>query len=273
MSFQLDTASISHQLVVGQNYPVSLGLGPKTIRGSSYIESPSIFGSTSLFPSISAGVMIGPVLNTDSPVPIIPGSVCGLNFSPYSLSVVGDAAIFDNLSVNKTIATGRHVLAQGEVISRFNGGQHLLSLKKNFDIPHPAKQNWRLRHTCLEGPENGVYFRGKVKEYGRFSVDIDLPSYWVGFVDIDNITVTLTPFDVPQSLYYKLDGHKITVYSSDKKITTMKFDYQIFAERIDGEKLIPEYGGNSPNDYPGDNRQYSVVGWDYDKRNESGWKL
>ena len=40
----------------------------------------------------------------------------------------------------------------------------------------------------------------------------------------------------------------------------------VYGERKDGEKLIPEYIGLSPSEYPGDNEQYSVVGWDYDKR-------
>lgn len=67
MAFQLDTASISHQLVVGKDYPSVLGLGPKIIRGSSYLESPSIFGNAYAFSNIAASVMIGPMPNVDSP--------------------------------------------------------------------------------------------------------------------------------------------------------------------------------------------------------------
>ena len=33
---------------------------------------------------------------------------------------------------------------------------------KGFDIKHPNKENHRLRHICLEGPEAGVYFRGRL---------------------------------------------------------------------------------------------------------------
>jgi hypothetical protein len=32
----------------------------------------------------------------------------------------------------------------------------------------------------------------------------------------------------------------------------------------DGERLIPEYEGESPADYPGDNNQYSISGYHYD---------
>jgi hypothetical protein len=40
--------------------------------------------------------------------------------------------------------------------------------------------------------------------------------------------------------------------------------YHIFAERKDGEKLISEYPGNSPVDYPGNNDEYSISGYHYD---------
>ena len=40
--------------------------------------------------------------------------------------------------------------------------------------------------------------------------------------------------------------------------------YHIFAERKDGEKLIPEYQGETPSDYPGNNKEYSVSGYHYD---------
>ena len=33
--------------------------------------------------------------------------------------------------------------------------------------------------------------------------------------------------------------------------------FHVFGERIDGERLIPEYEGTSIDDYPGDNTQYT----------------
>jgi hypothetical protein len=44
--------------------------------------------------------------------------------------------------------------------------------------------------------------------------------------------------------------------------------YHIIAERIDGEKLIPEYQGETPADYPGDNSEYSISGYHYDVKEE-----
>ena len=34
--------------------------------------------------------------------------------------------------------------------------------------------------------------------------------------------------------------------------------YHIFGERTDGERLIPEYKGLTPEDYPGDNSEYNI---------------
>ena len=58
-----------------------------------------------------------------------------------------------------------------------------IATKKSFDIPHPTKENHRLRHICLEGPSAEVYVRGKSK-----SNVIALPEYWRGLVDPESIT-------------------------------------------------------------------------------------
>ncbi len=49
---------------------------------------------------------------------------------------------------------------------------------KSFDIEHPTKEGMRLHHGSLEGPEHGVYIRGK-----NNSGTIHLPDYWKGLVD------------------------------------------------------------------------------------------
>ena len=42
--------------------------------------------------------------------------------------------------------------------------------------------------------------------------------------------------------------------------------FHVYGTRADGERLIPEYEGESPNDYPGNNDEYSVSGYHYDVR-------
>ena len=74
----------------------------------------------------------------------------------------------------------------------------LAASKKSFDIPHPTKENHRLRHICLEGPSAEVYVRGKSK-----SNVIALPEYWKSLVDPESITVSLTSVGQDQNLYVK----------------------------------------------------------------------
>ena len=69
-------------------------------------------------------------------------------------------------------------------------------VSKTFNIPHPSKGGKRLVYACLEGPENGVYVRGRLKNNNT----IELPDYWVDLVDPDSITVQLTPMGSSQDL-------------------------------------------------------------------------
>jgi hypothetical protein len=152
-----------------------------------------------------------------------------------------------------------NVNALGSVTS--NNGAHVLSAKKNFDIPHPSKEGWRLRHTCLEGPQNDVYIRGRLKN----KTDIELPRYWKDLVDISSITVNITPIGMDQGISVKrIEKDKVVLQS--KGNLPIDCFYTVYAERKDGEKLIPEYEGSSPADYPGNNDEYSVSGFHYDKK-------
>ena len=52
--------TVGKQLIVGEGNPFALGVGQAQIRGSSYIEGPSIFGDPGPFPFLQGTVMIGP---------------------------------------------------------------------------------------------------------------------------------------------------------------------------------------------------------------------
>ena len=338
MSFQFDTLHISHQLTTGIGYPQCLGFDKKIIRGSVYLDGPTITGDENTFKTVEASVMIGPCNNTDSPPPkVCDGTIfhpswsvspCGTEgkgndkgsflYDPYSLvvrsgshttrdpkdpdivcstdgagpgptavipsisaalfigdvDITGDTRIFgkfsvneksdfnDDVIVNKNVTTGGNITAEGDIVSsgevKSQCGGHILSQKKNFDIPHPTKEGWRLTHTCIEGPEAAVYIRGRVKN----TSEIHLPEYWKGLVDIDTITINLTPIGAHQDVIIKRwDDSK--VYLQSKGGMPIDCFYHIMAERKDTEKLIPEYKGTIE-DYPGDNSQRSIAGYHYD---------
>lgn len=61
---------------------------------------------------------------------------------------------------------------------------------KTFVIDHPIDENKYLVHACLEGPEAGVYYRGKSEITNDESIEICLPNYTSKFYDF---TVQVTP--------------------------------------------------------------------------------
>ena len=233
MSFNLDDANVGGQLKVGTGIFPAIGEGAIKTNGSAGIEGPIVVGEPTRFTSLYATVNIGPLTNSDvTRSPIIPGSLCSGVNNPYSLAVVGASAFMDTIDCNMHIHAGRDIRAQGNVIS--NCGGHILAAKKNFDIPHPTKEGYRLRHTCPEGPSNDVYFRGRVTN----KTEIILPNYWKKLVDFTTITVNLTPIGAHQNVIVKrIDEEK--VYLQSKGGMPINCFFHIYGTRADGERLIP----------------------------------
>ena len=104
---------------------------------------------------------------------------------------------------------------------------------KSFVIEHPTKNDMFLRHGSLEGPENGVYVRGKISNERK----IYLPEYWSELVDEDTITVNITPTKPEQS------GAFVYIVNSTYIELNQNFTgfYTVFAERKDVPKLEVEY--------------------------------
>jgi hypothetical protein len=144
----------------------------------------------------------------------------------------------------------------GDVASYMQTTRAIASSKKGFDIPHPTKENHRLRYICVEGPSAEVYIRGKLKDVSF----IEIPEYWSNLVDKESIGVTLTPIGCYQELFVdRIESNKI--YVRNNASGPIHCSYVIFAERIDGERNISEYQGLTPNDYPGDNSEYTINGF------------
>ena len=111
------------------------------------------------------------------------------------------------------------------------------------------KDGQRLRYISLEGPEIGVYFRGK-----STTDIIELPDYWKELVHEDSITVNLTPEKYFQQLYVqRIEDNKIHIGGGMPINGALEYcyHYTVYAERKDMDKLIVEYEGESPKDYPG----------------------
>jgi len=176
-------------------------------------------------------------------------------------------AQIDELQVNTNLTSPKATIPD---ITGVASGNKLLS---NFDIPHVRDDKKRIRHIVAEGPEPGIYVRGKLKD----SNTITLPEYWDGLIDPETITVTLTQIGYSQDLIVdSVEWGKVVNIRSGSG-TTINCYYEVWAARWlnpmnHDEKLHVVYEGETPNDYPGGNENFLVGGWDYDRR-ETKWRI
>ena len=181
----------------------------------------------------------------------------------------GNAQI-DNLQVNVNLTSPAASISvmTGNVTGVASGNKTLAQ----FDIPHVRDDKKRIRHIVAEGPEPGIYVRGKLKD----SNTITLPEYWDGLIDPESITVTLTQIGYSQDLI--VDGIEWgkTVKIKSGTGANIHCYYEVWAARWlnpmnHDEKLLVVYEGDSPDDYPGGNDNFLIGGWDYDRR-ETKWR-
>ena len=175
---------------------------------------------------------------------------------------LGNLAVDTSLQVGATGVFGANVTAPtfvGNLIGNVTGKA---SGNKSFDIPHATQPGKRIRHVCAEGPEAGIYVRGRLT--GKNT--INLPDYWEGLVDPDSITVTLTQIGSSQDLIVEsIDWGKVVKIKSGTASNIDCF-YEVWVARYINrenheEKLHVVYDGKSPADYPGNNDDFIVGGF------------
>lgn len=173
------------------------------------------------------------------------------NFSAGTITAALTGTASNASSLGNTAASGWAQLAAANTFSAansFNGlmtftaglsgngitlSGNLSAATKSFVIPHPTKRGMRLQYASLEGPENGVYVRGRTEE-----AVIVLPDYWTGLVHSDSITVNLTPIGSGDLHWVKsIKGNKVKIASASGTINCF---YTVYAERKDVPRLQVE---------------------------------
>ncbi len=157
-------------------------------------------------------------------------------------TITGDISITGNLTVDTNtlyVDAANNEVGIGTTTPGYklevNGS--FAATTKSFVILHPTKNGMKLRYGSLEGPENGVYIRGRTKQN-----IIELPEYWTKLVDSESITVNLTPIGNHQNLFVeKIKDNKIYIKSNNVLNRSIDCFYIVFAERDDVEKLKVEY--------------------------------
>jgi len=103
------------------------------------------------------------------------------------------------------------------------------STGKTFVIDHPVNPEKYLVHACLEGPEAGVYYRGKGEiKNGSLSETIELPNYVSSFAT--DLTVQITPIyngKINILNASEVENNSFTVYSE----SSCKFNWVVYGKR------------------------------------------
>ena len=266
------------KLVVGSNdvsHPDGKDQSP---TGTAVLNGPVYVGKPSAAPGYEAVLNVG-----TQPADQLPGNQqppmsasLGIKLDG-SMEIVGDGRRPNALKISggqtdKLFVDGDAFFSgavdcgnKGKLASRFAVAD---SKPKPFDIQHPTKgEGHRLRYACIEGPEVGVYCRGRLKE----SNVINLPDYWKDLVHEESITVQLQPIGSNQNLVIQEFNNEFIVIAEDSTNTDLITDlstidcfYHVYGERKDINPLIVEYEGNSWEDYPDPNFDPNKV--DDDKR-------
>ena len=202
------------------------------------MEGPLQVGKDDAFSEVSATVMIGREDNTDTKEqPEESLHVKGNVKIEGDTDQTGDMEISGDMTIGGTMKAG-YATWSGSIVAT----------TKLFDIQHPSKDGHRLAHGCLEGPEHAVYCRGRVCNGKNV---IDLPDYWSGLVDFETLTVQLTSIGSHQNVIVKrISPIERKVYLQSQGGMPVDAFYHIMAERIDSDKLVVEYEGNSVEDSP-----------------------
>ena len=252
MAFSFDEIfAYGGQLIVAAKkvVPNALGVGLSKINHSTYIQGNTQIGKPDAFSSASATLMVGREDTAGTSLSVnLKGNqtIDGDSGTSNGLRVSGGSSvntvyIDGDLYVSGSTDTGN----KGRLASRFATAD---AKPKPFDIKHPSKEGWRLRYACIEGPEVGVYDRGRV----RNEKIIKLPDYWKDLVDVESISVQLQPIGSHQDIIVKRWDDQFIYLQAQGGMPVNCF-YHVYAARKDVNPLYVEYEGDSWKDYPDPN--------------------
>ena len=264
------------KVIIGTN-DVSYVEPDTSPTGTAVLNGPVYIGKPTASPSYEAFLNVTSNAAEQSPIDRQPKAEASLAIkSDGNLTVAGDGKTENALlisggsSVDTVHVVGDMFVSgsvdcgnKGRLAARFAVAD---AIPKPFDLKHPTKgDGHRLRYACIEGPEAGVYYRGRLKE----SNVIELPYYWKDLVHSDSITVQLQPIGSNQNLVIQEFDNEFIVIAEDSTntdlvtgLSTIDCFYHVYGERIDVNPLIVEYEGNSWEDYPDPNFNPNKVATD-----------
>jgi len=267
----------SDKLIVGTN-DVSYSAPDISPSGSAILNGPVLIGKPSAAPGYEGALNVASNGAVQNPLDTQPVYQSNLAIkADGNLTVTGDDKTANALLISGGSSVDTvHVIGdmfvsgavdcgnKGKLAARFGSAD---ARPKPFDLEHPTKgEGHRLRYACIEGPEVGVYYRGRLKGKNI----IELPYYWKDLVHENSITVQLQPIGKNQNLVIESfnSSYVVIELGSNQDFLTGEIlidcFYHVYAERKDINPLIVEYEGDSWEDYPDPNFDPNKV--DEDKK-------
>ena len=264
MATGLDDLIVGGQLRVGAGLVPAIKEGDTRINGSAHLEGPVVIGAPNSgdggFGENVATLMIARTTNNDKDCTPANRSLWikgntrleGDGGTANALNITGNTIQVGNTNTTGNVdITGNGTISGDWTIGGTMTANYatwsgsIVATTKLFDIQHPTLgEGTRLAHACLEGPENGVYHRGRL----RRGKEIFLPSYWKGLVHRNSISVQLQPIGAHQDIIVKRwDDEKIYLQSNGG--LPIDCFYHVYGERKDVNCLSVEYKGDSHDDY------------------------
>jgi hypothetical protein len=166
-------------------------------------------------------------------------------------------------------SSGQYITCSGMYydynVSQYRGfyvTREILMPAKTFIIDHPIDYSKYLIHACIEGPEAGVYYRGRGEITNNVSTIIILPNYAEGIAN--NFTIEVTHiYDGTKPKSYSVDEilyNRFTVYGE-----TGSFYWQVTGTRsnilIEPYKNEINVRGNENGDNDNKNKNNSPYLW------------
>jgi hypothetical protein len=207
--------------------PTTRTLGFYTSNGSALTQRATIDsnGQANFLGIVNATVGISSAGGTFSSQTRFLSGITASGGATFNGQIIGQAASFSGLIISTAGFSGTGITLSG----------NLSAATKSFLIPHPLQPEKKLQYACLEGPENGVYVRGRLTGTNI----IELPDYWTALVHEDSITVQLTSFGEHKNYFVKsIQGNKVTIGPRSKDTDCF---YLVQGERKDVPRLTVEY--------------------------------
>jgi hypothetical protein len=220
------TDSATNTLIPGTN---GYDLGSASKRWELFATSGNFSGAISCSSTATIDTSVSTPIYTSVASMVVKPGANATNAIQYQTS--SGVALMTIDTINSRIGIGTTTPSYDLEV---NG--EISATNKSFVIDHPTKPGMKLRYGSLEGPENGVYVRGRIEGKNV----IELPDYWIGLVDPGTITVHLTPVGSFSNAYVDIIADN-KIYIKAALFNKINCFYIVYAERKDIPKMKVEF--------------------------------